>query len=1062
MNLKTLQYWHKLEHFYPYILNEQNSPYIKTFSVSDESQFPDLQNPAVSATKIVRRYAVYLGIFRMDSALRALENGMQKPMKFQDAGDDESCFCMFTLSSDGVFEPESFRISSFPWAIHRVSDGNITIDKWDDDFNAFEQKLFHYLKDNKEPCTYTFLETTRDYFASQINWNLDFSECWLRVDMILGDANLTNEQDAEMTSDGNEDNTSEDLFEEAKSENENTDELVKQNDLLNSFYVRDLERIIQALQENKDDYGQAFEKYITHDSEPKVNVESDTKVLFDLMSPAHLPFGRWPSKYGMRFMQQVDVSTFLCKDSKYQQALFSVNGPPGTGKTTLLKDIIAAIIVERAMDMAKLDTPDSAFGKEICQITYRGFTNRVRDIIPPIKNHGIVVASNNNGAVENITNELPSMEELPEKYRGGKYHYFSEVSDMILGKEKTWALNAASLGNKRKRSAFIEKFWPLSGKGDEYNLNQDLREKIKSSSPERWNKARQSFAQALEAVKVEYVHIKKAYCQTRLLLKNRDKLATLAEDLRNLESQIRTMEEQVSTYKDAIANYTQRKELLIQQKADLNSTDQFLWLKKLVFPNQPLVQKYKEIVNALTQNSIDLVNTRDKLASAKQQLPPSIEQKQILLKEIEKIRQIIALFEADLEVFRTQTDSPYRIDEYFTGNANDGVSKSSPWGYSALNILREQLFLEALQLHKAFIYNSKYLRENLDAFGKMMRGKIPAGQLSIASPILLQSLFLIVPVVSTTFASVSSFLRDIPKNEIAYLFVDEAGQATPQSAAGAVWRAKKVIAVGDPLQIEPVVTLHDTVIQALAEYYHQSQLIADKYTSMQSLADLANTFGGYREFDNNKLWIGAPLVVHNRCQRQVFRISNKIAYDNKMVYATEDHQDAVCQWIHVSGSSQNGHFVINQAKAITGIVLDSFKVFAQTDKKKTKLPSLFLITPFRSVRAGMANHFRKVLPDLLTQKGIDISKEELRKWISTSIGTIHTFQGKQADIVILCLGVGSDGKNIGAVNWASERPNILNVAVTRAKVQLYIVGDKNIWSNKSYFDIAYRYCCDIK
>lgn len=63
---------------------------------------------------------------------------------------------------------------------------------------------------------------------------------------------------------------------------------------------------------------------------------------------------------------------------------------------------------------------------------------------------------------------------------------------------------------------------------------------------------------------------------------------------------------------------------------------------------------------------------------------------------------------------------------------------------------------------------------------------------------------LIFPVVSTTFASFKSMYGGIPKDFIDYLFIDEAGQAIPQAAVGALYRSKKVVAVGDPIQIEPV------------------------------------------------------------------------------------------------------------------------------------------------------------------------------------------------------------------------------------------------------------------
>ncbi|MBD5564140.1 helicase [Clostridium botulinum] len=69
-----------------------------------------------------------------------------------------------------------------------------------------------------------------------------------------------------------------------------------------------------------------------------------------------------------------------------------------------------------------------------------------------------------------------------------------------------------------------------------------------------------------------------------------------------------------------------------------------------------------------------------------------------------------------------------------------------------------------------------------------------------------------------------------------------------------------------------------------------------------------------------------------------------------------------------------------------------------------------------------------------------------------SIGTVHTFQGKETPIVIICLGVDEDHE--GAANWASNSPNILNVAVTRAKNRVIIVG--KIVGDKEYFKEAVK------
>jgi superfamily I DNA and/or RNA helicase len=63
---------------------------------------------------------------------------------------------------------------------------------------------------------------------------------------------------------------------------------------------------------------------------------------------------------------------------------------------------------------------------------------------------------------------------------------------------------------------------------------------------------------------------------------------------------------------------------------------------------------------------------------------------------------------------------------------------------------------------------------------------------------------------------------------------------------------------------------------------------------------------------------------------------------------------------------------------------------------------------------------------------------------------VHTFQGKEAESVILMLGAGRGAKP-GSRNWAGSTPNLLNVAATRARRSLYIVGNREQWRGAGVF-----------
>ena len=120
---------------------------------------------------------------------------------------------------------------------------------------------------------------------------------------------------------------------------------------LHSFFINDLQKAKTIDTPNLNAYlFGTHEKRINLDSN-KTSENFNPKIFEQILQPKNYPLGRFPSNtaYALSFMQQVAVNLAIGADSSQ---IRSVNGPPGTGKTTLLKDIFAQLIVKQAYDIA--------------------------------------------------------------------------------------------------------------------------------------------------------------------------------------------------------------------------------------------------------------------------------------------------------------------------------------------------------------------------------------------------------------------------------------------------------------------------------------------------------------------------------------------------------------------------------------------------------------------------------------------------------------------------------------------------------------------------------------
>ncbi|WP_454054911.1 DEAD/DEAH box helicase [Clostridium sp. Marseille-Q7071] len=278
-------------------------------------------------------------------------------------------------------------------------------------------------------------------------------------------------------------------------------------------------------------------------------------------------------------------------------------------------------------------------------------------------------------------------------------------------------------------------------------------------------------------------------------------------------------------------------------------------------------------------------------------------------------------------------------------------------------------------------------------------------------------------------------------NYIDLLIVDEAGQVSPEIAAGAFSLAKKAIVVGDIYQIEPVwsvnraldktLALSNGVIQSFSEFGLLEQIGLN--SSCSSVMKVSTKCCKYEKFNEKGLF----LSEHRRCYDEIIDYSNKLVYKGKLQpmrgRGSQDKKIVIKKWPQMglkqisseySLKKDNSRMNCLEAETIVIWLKENYEFIVQAYPEDEKENLIGIITPFKAQVICIQAELKKQMPE---------------QYMKISVGTIHTFQGAERKIIVMSTVYG----NLDGCFFIDANKSLMNVAVSRAKDHFFIFGDIN-------------------
>lgn len=772
-------------------------------------------------------------------------------------------------------------------------------------------------------------------------------------------------------------------------------------DLVNTCYVfkedkadgfsRNIVSLYDHLRDSKPDVP-LFERFARRDPSPDEDCLPPN-------SQFSLRLGHAGDEYALAPAQRDALAHLLVAD---EGDVLAVNGPPGTGKTTLLLSVVASlwaraalaggeppVIVASSTNNQAVTNIIKAFGKDFSEGS-GPFAGRW---LPDIKSFGAYFPTASAEA------------EMARTYQTKSFFSELESEDYLHKAQQTYLARAA-----------------LAFPGDPSLSVQGVVDQLQA---------------AIRIKQQQLADIEQAWAK---LLGAREAVAALLGDdpeagIARLEARHR---EQAGQLEHAQARLKNFRHYLAHESLFYTL---FGWLGPVAGKRLRLAKLHLDETDSELQNATNVNEIEDRLTAAVAQVSKA---RKVLEAQLQQARELLQAEQRQLLAWQAAIAAlpmaENRCAAGITFNDCDGWADTS---------LRFEIFL--LTTH---YWEGRWLMEVAESLPEILKSRNKTGRKTLEknwrrwmklTPCVVATFFRLPRELQCKRHDGNGFVDDYALNFIDLLIVDEAGQVLPEIAAPSFALARQALVIGDTQQIEPIwsvpaaVDIGNLISAGLLSRDNVDDEYAVFCDSGRSAANgsvmaVAQTTSRYH-YDRD-LARGMYLYEHRRCYDSIIEYCNALCYKGKLQPRRGRkpagglpglgylHIDGMCQQSN-GGSRRN----LLEAQTIAAwIYANQAELTKHYDKELWEI--LGVITPFGAQTQAIVQACEAL--------GISTGKGDGQM----TVGTVHSFQGAERPVVIFSAVYSkhADGEFI------DRRDSMLNVAVSRAKDSFLVFGDMDLFS----------------